>query len=239
MQQPLELAGDGVGRADGQVLEAAGLVEVEGGLRRAAQVLVGQLVDVGVGRAPLALTARVPVARQLVDQLGALDHDPLLEHEEPGPLAIGEQDADRLVLAQHGLELADRGRVVDDDLRAHRDGQLDDLPEVARRAGEDGQAAGGLAVDAPADVRLDALEVVVDGAVAVGPLARVPEHRVELVLDVLVADQATSVDVEVARGDRRLVPPDPRELPDGVFGDEGHSTSRSDGWDHTDRRPPG
>ena len=70
-----------------------------------------------------------------------------------------------------------------------------------------------------------------DGAVAVGPLARIPEHRVELVLDVLVADQATSVDVEVARGDRRLVPPDPRELPDGVFGDEGHSTSMSDGWD--------
>ena len=206
MEQPFELAGDGVGHADGQVLEAAGLVQVEGRLRGAAQVLVGQLLDVGVGGAALALAAGVPVARQLVDQLGALDDDTLVEHEEPGPLAVGEEHTDRLVLAQHGLELADGGCVVDHDLGAHGHRELDDLPEVARRAGEDGQAAGGLAVDPAAHVRLDPLQVVVDGAVAVGPLARIPEHGVELVLDVLVADEPTSVDVEVARGDRRLVP---------------------------------
>ena len=56
---------------------------------------------------------------------------------------------------------------------------------------------------------------------------RVAQHAVELVLDVLVAHQAPPVDVEVARRDRGAVPSDPCELPDGGFGDDGHSTSRS------------
>ena len=62
------------------------------------------------------------------------------------------------------------------------------------------------------------------------PLARwraLAQHAVELVLDVLVAHQPPAVDVEVARGDRSDVPSDPCELPDGGFGDDGHSTSRS------------
>ena len=49
---------------------------------------------------PRSCSPRVSQSRgELVDQLGALDHDPLVEHEEAGPLAIGEEDADRLVLA--------------------------------------------------------------------------------------------------------------------------------------------
>jgi hypothetical protein len=62
---------------------------------------------------------------------------------------------------------------------------------------------------------------------AVGSLARAPEHEVELVLDVLVADQAATVDVEVARRDRSGLSPDPCELTDGGFVEDGHSTSRS------------
>ena len=96
-------------------------------------------------RAPLALAAAVVVARQLVEELGAVDQQAELEHEELGPLLVGEQHADGLVLLHHRLELADRGRVVDHEARAHRLGQLDHLPEVGGGAGEDRQAPRGAA----------------------------------------------------------------------------------------------
>src|SRR3546814_19570741 len=80
----LELAGDRVGRTDRQVSEATGLPEVEGGAGRVAQVLRRELVDVRVGRAPLPHAADVVVARELVDQLGALHELTELEDEEPG-----------------------------------------------------------------------------------------------------------------------------------------------------------
>ena len=86
----------------------------EGDLGRVAEVLLGVgLEGVGVVAAPVALAAGVVVAGQLLEQLGALDQLAELEHEHAGPLAVGEQHADGLVLAEHRLELADRGHVVD------------------------------------------------------------------------------------------------------------------------------
>jgi len=225
VQGTLELAGDRVGRADGQVLEAPRLPQVEGGPGCMAQVLVGQLLDVVLGRAPLAQTTEVVVAGQLVDELGALHEAAQREHEQPRSLLVGEQHADGLVLLHHGLELTHRRRVVDHDLRAHRHGQLDHLPEVGRRAREDRQAARLAAVEPGAHERLDLAEVVVHGSMAVRSLSSPPEHPVELVLDILVTDQASPVHVEVARRDRCDISPDPCKLSDGGFGEDGHSTS--------------
>jgi hypothetical protein len=194
-----------------------------------AQVLVRQLLHVRVGRAPLALAAGVDVARQLVDQLGPVDEQPALEHEEPGVLLVGEQHPDRLVLLDHRLQLAHRRRVVDDELRAHRHRELDHLPQVAGRAGEEGQAARRPPVEPSVHVGLDPAEVLVHRPVAVGALAPAPQHRLELLLDVLVADQPTSVHVQIARRDRCRLPSEPCEVPDGGFGEDGHNTSRSSG----------
>ena len=165
----LELAGDGVGRADGEVVEAARLPQVEGGPRRVAEVLVGQLLAVVGGGAALALAAAVVVARELVDELGAVDQPAELEHVELRPLPVGQQHADRLVLLHHRLELTDRRRVVDHQARAHRLRELDHLPEVRGRAGEDRQPTRLVAVEAALHERLDASEVVVHRPVAVGP----------------------------------------------------------------------
>jgi hypothetical protein len=88
------------------VVKAPRLPQVEGGPRGVPEVLVGQLVDVGVGGAALALAAVVVLAGQLVEQLGALDEQALLEDEEPSQLPVGQDDADRLVLLHHRLELA-------------------------------------------------------------------------------------------------------------------------------------
>src|SRR3546814_17941569 len=97
---------------------SADLPEVEGGAGRVAQVLRRELVDVRVGRAPLPHAADVVVARELVDQLGALHELTELEDEEPGDLPVGEQDADRLVLLQDRLELSDGRSGVDDEVRS-------------------------------------------------------------------------------------------------------------------------
>ena len=96
-----------------------------------------------------------------------------------------------------------------------------------RRAGEDRQPTRLVAVEATLHERFDAPEVVVDGPVAVGAAAGASQHAVELVLDILVTRQSPSVDVQVTGGDRSDVASDPCELPDGGFGDDGHSTSRS------------
>jgi hypothetical protein len=83
------------------------------------------------------------------------------------------------------------------------------------------------AVDPTADVGLDLAQVVVHRPVPVRSLARVTKHEIELLLHVLVPDQAPPVDVEVARRDRSDISPDPCELTDGGFGENGHCTSRS------------
>ena len=137
MQRPFELAGDGIGRADGEVLEAMGLPQIEGGTGRVAEVLVGQLLHVVLRRAPLPQTPRVVVARELVDQLRPLHEPAELEDEQPCPLPVGQQDADRLVLLHHRLELPDGRHVVDDHLGVDRHRQLDDLPQVRGGARED------------------------------------------------------------------------------------------------------
>ncbi len=178
-------------------------------------------------RASLLQTPDVVVPGQLVDELRALDEAPHLEHEQPGQLLVSQQHADRLVLLHDRFELADRGRVVDHHLRAHRHWKLDDLPEVRGCAGEEGKAPGLAPVESGPHVGLDLGQVVVHRSVPVGPLSRFSEHGVELVLDVLVAGQSAPVHVQVTRRDRSGIPSDPCELTDGGFGKDGHSTSTS------------
>ena len=55
----------------------------------------------------------------------------------------------------------------------------------------------------PFTKRLDALEVAPHRCGPVVARAGTPQHRVELVLDVLLPQQSPPVDVEVAAGDRR------------------------------------
>src|SRR3546814_18544743 len=59
-----------------------------------------------------------------------------------------------------------------------------------------------LAVEATPHEGLDAIDVLVHGSVPVGALSGGSEHRLELVLDILLSNQAPSVDVEVDGRDR-------------------------------------
>src|SRR5439155_18618875 len=135
-------------------------------------------------------------------------------HEDAGPLAVGQEHGEALVLGEDCLQLAHLGRVVDDQPVADRDRQLEASPEVLGAAGEHGQPAGARAVDPALDVLLDALEVVAHRVVAglVLPLAHGTEHAVEVDLVVVRTHVAPTVDVEVARGDRRRCPFEAGEL---------------------------
>ncbi len=226
MQCLFELTGDGVGSADGQVLEATRLPEVERGAGRVPQVLVRELLPVMGRRAALPFTPAVVVARELVEQLRAIDQQPELEDVELGPLLVGQQDADRLVLLQHRLELTHRRRVVDDHARPHRLGKLDHLPQVGGGTGEDRQPPRRTPIDAAPHEGLDASQVVVHGPVAVRSLLGAAHHHIQLVLHILATHEPAPIDVQVAAGDRRAASY-PCELPDGGFADDGHSTSRS------------
>ena len=204
------------------------LPQVERGPGGVAQVLVGQLLAVVGGRAPLPLAAAVVVARELVEELRPVDQPPELEHVQLRPLLVGQQHADGLVLLHHRLELA------------HRRGVVDDQAGCARASGSSMTSQRSVAAQAKkASPRVarrsnppftNASIRRRSSCTERWPLARcagLPQHAVELVLDVLVPHESPSVDVEVARGDRSDLASDPCELPDGGFGDDGHSTSRS------------
>ena len=80
-----------------------------------------------------------------VDSLGELflvDDLVDLEDQHPGSLAGQEQHPEAAEGLQRGPQLADRRRVVDDELVAHRHRQVHDPPQVGGRAGEDGEATG-------------------------------------------------------------------------------------------------
>src|SRR3546814_16213487 len=115
--------------------------------------------------------------------------------------------------------------VCSSDLGAHGDRQLDDLPQVGRRRGEDGQAPHGLAVEATPHEGLDAIDVLVHGSVPVGALSGGSEHRLELVLDILLSKQSPSVEVAVDGRDRCDASPDHCDLTDRGVAINGHSTS--------------
>ena len=188
---------------------------------------MGQLLAVVLRRASLALAAAVVVARELVEELRAVDQPAELEDVELRSLPVGEQHADGLVLLHHRLELPDRGCVVDHEARSHGLRELDHLPELRGGAREDREAPGLAPVDASTDERFDAPQVVVHRPMAVGAGPGAAQHTLELVLHILVACQPPSIDIQVTGRDRSDVAPDPCELPDGGFGDDGHCTSRS------------
>src|SRR3546814_14971428 len=81
-----------------------------------------------------------------------------------------------------------------------------------------------LAVEATPHEGLDAIDVLVHGSVPVGALSGGSEHRLELVLDILLSNQAPSVDVEVDGRARCVSSPDPCELPASGFAYAGPCT---------------
>jgi hypothetical protein len=208
------------------VVEAVLLPDVERHPGRVAQVLLDPGLEVaGVVAAPVALAPVALVAGQGVEALGVLDQLAEGEHEHAGPLAVDQQHADGLVLAQHRLELAHRGHLVDDHLAVDRDRQLDHLPQPEIGAGEDGHAPRPRAVDAAPHELPDAPEVRVHRLLTVGPHLGVAEQQVDLVLEVGVPGHPAPVDVDVARRDRRPLPFDRGQLPDRGLGDDGHGAS--------------
>jgi hypothetical protein len=218
-----QLAGQLVGRGDGEVLERALVPHLEGDLGGVAQVLVGVgLEGVRVVAAPVALAPGTGVPGDGLEQLGPVDQLAQLEDEHAGPLAVGQQDTDRLVLPQHRLELADRRHVVDHHPGRDRDRQLDDLPEAVGGAGEDGQPPGAGPIDAAPDQPLDLRQVGLHRCLPVRPRPRPFEDHLDLVFEVLVAGDAPAVDVEVAGRDRRPFPLHGGQLPDPSFGDDRH-----------------
>ena len=76
-----------------------------------------------------------------VEQLGVLDELTELEQEDTRSVAVGEHDAEALVLVEHGLELTHMRRGLDDHLAGHVHRELDDCPEPLCAAREHRDAA--------------------------------------------------------------------------------------------------
>ena len=102
VQAALELGGDVVGRADDEVVEAAAP-----GTRRTRRCAAWRRCWCGQPSTwcwTLVLRDRpvvVVVTGQLVEPLRALDQLAELEHEHAGPLPVGQQHAEALVLVEH------------------------------------------------------------------------------------------------------------------------------------------
>ncbi len=98
VELPLQLGGDVVGPAQHQVVEPLLLVEGERGRRRVLDVPVSRRRGVAGDLVLAQLAAVVVVAGQEVELLLPVEQLPLLEQEQPGPLAIDDQDGEALVL---------------------------------------------------------------------------------------------------------------------------------------------
>jgi hypothetical protein len=219
----LELAGQVVGCGDGEVLERPLGPHLEGDLGSVAEVLAGVgLEGVRVVAAPVALAPGAGVAGDGLEHLRPIDQLAQLEHEHAGPLAVGQEDSDGLVLAQDRLELADRRDVVDHHPGRHGHRQLDDLPQSVGGAGEDRQAPRARPVDAAADQPLDLRQVGLHRCLPVRPRPGPLQDHLDLVLEVLVAGDPSAVDVEVTGRDRCPLPLHRSQLPDPSFGDDRH-----------------
>jgi hypothetical protein len=176
---------------------------------------------------PAAAKAVVVVLgpRERVEQLGGLHELAELVDEHPGPLLVGEQEAEALVLVDHGLELADRRRVVHDHLVPDGHGEFDHVPEVVGGAGEERDASRLRAVDARSQVLLHPLQVGGDRSVAAVLRVCLSEQHLGRPDDVLEADVLPAVDVQVDARDRGIQPLERCKGSDVVLGDGDHGTS--------------
>ena len=236
----------GIARADDQVPEGVLVPHLERHPGGVAQVLLGVgLHDLFEVATAVALAADVEIPGHRLEQLRPLRELAQLEHEHAGPLAVRQQDAHGLVLAQQNLQLAHRRDVVDHHPAVHRHGQLDHLPEPVGPTREDRQSPDAGPVDAAVDVLLDAMQVTKNGSLAVGPGPSVLEQDVDLVLEVTLAGHPPSVDVEVTGCDRCSLPLDRCQLANRGFGHGRHGASSSMGgrcdrstWCADGTRPP-
>src|SRR5205823_8905812 len=225
----LELAGDVVGRADDEVVEAGVLVDIERDLRGAAQMLLGTSRGVVTHVILLPVAPVVVVAWKLVEAFALVDELTELEHEEPRALSIGQQDRETLVLVDHPLELTHVRGVVHRQMVVHRDRQLDDAPEAVRAAGEHGQASGARAVEPTLHELLAAAAVGVARLPARPAVALLADHPLAVELVALWANVAAPVDIEVTRCDGRAIALEPGQVANDILGDRGHVTSVSFG----------
>ena len=166
MQQALHGPEDLFGSTDGQVGEPVVLEQLEGHRHRMAEMAQRGLVDVVVVaiRTPTGVVVAVEVvARQRVEQLRAIDELTHLVDEHSSTLAVGEQDAERLELLDHGFELGHRCAGTHVDAGGDGDRERHDLPEAPGSTREDGQAPHTGPVEVGVEVLPDAGEVALDG----------------------------------------------------------------------------
>ena len=226
VQRGVEVGSHLDGRADDEVLEPHSLVHVEGQLGGGLHVLVvllGQLA--ALARLEALAAVVVALAGQLVEPLAVLDELTELEHEHAGPLTIGEQHADALVLLEQRLQLAHARHRLDHELAGDPHGQLVDLPEPAGRAREHGQPARAATRHA-SHVLLHAVDVLAhrERRVAAGAAVQAgrPDELAQLPLHLTVGRQPPTVHVEVAAGDRNRLAPEARQRPHRVLGEQRH-----------------
>jgi hypothetical protein len=163
----------------------------------------------------------------LVEDLAAIDELAELEDQHAGSLAIGEKHAEALILIEHGFELTNVRRGLDDDLTRHPHRELDHLPKSFRRAREEREPAHARPIEATAHVVLDALQVASHGprviSVELGP--RSAQQKVEFVQVVLVPRESPSVDIEVTAGHGSVAPPVSGKGANSVRRERWHDTS--------------
>jgi hypothetical protein len=231
VQLPLEGTGDLVRRPDHEVVEPVVAEHLEGDVRRPAEVAVGGGRRLARHLVACQLAPVVVVAGQPVDQLGLLDQLVELEQEQPGPLAVGQQQGEPLPAREHRLQLADVGRVVDHDPVPHGHAQLDHRPQPVGRAGEGGEAAHVGPAQAAPHVFGDASEILLDRLlgrlrhpVRPGAGPRLADEGVEVRLEVAGAHEPPPVHVEVQGRDGRVGSGEPGQLPDDAPVDRPHSS---------------
>ena len=225
VQEGFELGCDVVRGADDQAVELLALVHPPGHGGRVPKVLGGDGGGVALGVILGVAVVAVVAPGQLVELVVRLHQLAELEHEHAGPLPVGEQDAEALVLVDDQLELADGGRVVHHQLVPDRHRQLHHPPERLGRAREDRQAPHVGPVEAPLDELGDAPEVIHHRGVPVRLGPGVPQHQLDLTHHVALADAPPSVHVEVARGHRSRRSLEAGQFADLAVGDCGHGTS--------------
>ena len=153
-----ELGGDVGWCCDDEMVELPLLEDVKRDIRRVAEVLVLHLVRLPGGpRLDEHVPLHVFAMGDLIEDLAAIDELAELEDQHAGSLTIGEEHAEALILIEHGFELTNVRRGLDDDLTRDPHGELDHLPQPLRPTREEREPAHPGPIEATAHVVLDAL----------------------------------------------------------------------------------
>jgi hypothetical protein len=169
----------------------------------------------------------VIVARQLLEQLVVTDQLAEVVHENPGTLAVDQEHTEATVGLEYGLELANVGGGGNHDLAANRNGELDDLPELVRRAREDDETPGVGPLELGPDEPLDSVEVGAGRRLTVQTSACPPQEQVELLFHVPATGVPSTIDIEVAASHLGARGPELGQCSDLLLVDDGQEALSS------------